>query len=94
MRRTTARAIGGEWRSLRPLRGERVLRAWPGLIALAVVLSLVPASALPSEVPGAAVAHGLAYAVLALIPLIGIPEWRSASLRALLMAPLGLALEV
>lgn len=68
--------------------------AWFISIILVVCLSLTPRIEIPYEVSGAdKLAHGLAYAWLAILPFFGFARIGAAFTGAFLMVPLGIGLE-
>ncbi len=74
--------------------GGLLLRIWLGLLCVLVVMSLLPGTALPAVAVSDKVAHGAAYLALAVLPVArGVRPWAAAA-GTLLLAPLGLLLEV
>lgn len=68
--------------------------AWVISIILVVGLSLTPRIEIPYQISGSdKLAHCLAYAWLAFLPFFGFARIRAAFTGALLMVPLGIALE-
>ena len=67
---------------------------WVWLVASVVILSLLPASIAPEELVDGGLGHGLAYLVLAVIPVAALQRRAMAFAVALSMIPLGILLEV
>ena len=78
------------------LRGKRrlLMAVWVCLVASVVVLSLLPASMAPEELVDDRLEHGLAYLVLAVIPVAAFERRGTALAAALGLIPLGILLEV
>jgi len=68
--------------------------AWLSLLGVVVLLSLVPGRALPAVPVDDSVAHGGAYFVLAVLPVARAARGWVGSTGAVLLAPLGMLLEV
>jgi len=73
---------------------RRLLIAWVALLVAVIVLSVLPGQALPAVGVDDSLMHWLVYVPLALLPTVAIASRLTASLAAILMAPLGLVLEV